>query len=117
MIQDFWPNALFSVTPTILVGLIFWLVMRGIFRADRTERSVYARIESEERAKRGLSPVERGADATGAAITGAAIADAAVTGAAVTGAAVTGTATPGAATSSSAATDSAASGTPKTVER
>ena len=107
MIQDFWPNALFSVTPTILVGLIFWLVMRGIFRADRTERSVYARIESEERAKRGLSPVERGADATGAAITDAP----------VTGAAVTGTATPGAATSSSAATDSAASGTPKTVER
>ncbi|MBC7519109.1 MAG: hypothetical protein H7248_09585 [Microbacteriaceae bacterium] len=52
--QDFWQNALFSITPTILVGLIFWLVMRGILRADRTERKVYAQVEAEERAKRGL---------------------------------------------------------------
>ena len=56
MIQDFWQNALFSVTPTILVGLIFWFVMRGILRADRTERNAYAQIEAEERAKRGLAP-------------------------------------------------------------
>lgn len=51
MIQNFWANAAYSVIPTILVGLIFWLVMRSIFRADRTERAVYAEIESEERAK------------------------------------------------------------------
>ena len=51
MIQNFWENALFSVTPTILVGLIFWLVMRSILRADRTERKVYAEIEAEERAR------------------------------------------------------------------
>ncbi len=56
MLEDFWANAAFSVTPTILVGLIFWLVMRSILRADRTERSVKARIEAEERAKRGLAP-------------------------------------------------------------
>jgi hypothetical protein len=37
--------------PTILVGLIFWVVMRAIFRADRTERKVYAKIEAEERAR------------------------------------------------------------------
>ncbi|HAM26911.1 MAG TPA: hypothetical protein DCP11_09490 [Microbacteriaceae bacterium] len=49
--QNFWGNALFSVTPTILVGLIFWLVMRSILRADRTERKVYAQIEAEERAR------------------------------------------------------------------
>ena len=51
MPQEFWSNALFSVTPTILVGLIFWFVMRAIIRADRTERSAYSKIEAEERAK------------------------------------------------------------------
>jgi len=51
VIENFWANAAYSVIPTILVGLIFWLVMRSIFRADRTERSVYAEIEAEERAR------------------------------------------------------------------
>ena len=51
MIDNFWANAAYSVIPTILVGLVFWLVMRSIFRADRTERSVYAEIEAEERAR------------------------------------------------------------------
>jgi len=51
MPQDFWSNAIFSVTPTILVGLIFWFAMRAIIRADRTERKVYSKIEAEERAK------------------------------------------------------------------
>ena len=51
MIENFWANAAYSVTPTILLGLIFWLVMRSIFRADRTERKVYAEIEAEERAR------------------------------------------------------------------
>jgi hypothetical protein len=46
-----WGGILFSVTPTICVGLIFWFVMRAILRLDRTERKVYARIEAEERAK------------------------------------------------------------------
>jgi hypothetical protein len=54
--EEFWANAVFSVTPTILVGLIFWFTMRAIFRADRTERAVYARIEAEERAKLGAAP-------------------------------------------------------------
>ncbi len=54
MLEDYWANAVFSVTPTILIGLVFWLIMRAIVRADRTERKVYSRIEAEERAKRGL---------------------------------------------------------------
>jgi hypothetical protein len=33
VIQNFWENAIFSVTPTILVGLIFWLVMEAEERA------------------------------------------------------------------------------------
>ena len=56
MIQDYWLNALYSVIPTILIGLIFWMVLRSIIRADRTERRVYAQIEAEERAKLGLPP-------------------------------------------------------------
>lgn len=52
MPTDFWGNAIFSVIPTIVLGLIFWFAMRAIIRADRTERKVYADMESEERAKR-----------------------------------------------------------------
>ena len=52
MLENFWANAAFSVTPTILIGLIFWLVMRSVIRADRTERKVYNDIEAQERAKR-----------------------------------------------------------------
>ena len=58
MPQDFWANALYSVTPTILVGLIFWFVLRAIIRSDRNERAAYAKIEAEERAKAGLPPKE-----------------------------------------------------------
>jgi flagellar biosynthesis/type III secretory pathway M-ring protein FliF/YscJ len=51
MPQDFLSNAIYSVTPTILVGLIFWFIMRAIIRADRTERKVHADIEAQERTK------------------------------------------------------------------
>jgi hypothetical protein len=51
VIENYWANAAYSLIPTILLGLIFWLVMRSIFRADRTERTVYAEIEAEERAR------------------------------------------------------------------
>lgn len=56
VLQDYWANAIYSVVPTILVGLVFWLVMRAIVRADRTERKVYAEVEAEERARLGLPP-------------------------------------------------------------
>jgi hypothetical protein len=41
-----------STVPPILMGIIFYVVMRAIFRADSTERKVYAEIEAQERAKR-----------------------------------------------------------------
>lgn len=56
MIQDFWGNAIFSVTPTIVIGLIFWFIMRSILRADRTERDTLKKFEAEERERRGLPP-------------------------------------------------------------
>ncbi len=44
-------DVLLALTPPILVGGIFWVVMRSIIRADRTERKVYSKIEAEETAK------------------------------------------------------------------
>lgn len=49
---------IWSILPTIVVAVVFWFILRSIFRMDRTERKVYARIEAEERAKRGLPPVD-----------------------------------------------------------
>ena len=63
--NDFWANAIWSLAPTVLIGLIFWFVMRAILRADRTERAAYAQIEAEERAKLGLPKrVDRSAERT-----------------------------------------------------
>ncbi|WP_040168252.1 hypothetical protein [Microbacterium gorillae] len=53
--MDFWIAAFWSILPTAAVLVVFFLVLRGINRADRTERRTYARIEAEERAKRGLT--------------------------------------------------------------
>ena len=58
MIQDFWLNAIFSLVPTILIGLIFWFIMRNILRADRTERDTLKKYEADERERRGLPPKE-----------------------------------------------------------
>ena len=52
MPEEFWANAIFSVVPTLLFGLLFWFVFRAIIRSDRSERAVAAQIEVEERAKR-----------------------------------------------------------------
>jgi len=40
-----------SLVPPILVGGIFYMIMRSILRADSKERDVYSQIEAEERAK------------------------------------------------------------------
>lgn len=56
MPQGFWANAIYSLIPTIVLGLAFWLILRAVLRSDRTERAVSARIENEERVKAGLPP-------------------------------------------------------------
>jgi cellobiose-specific phosphotransferase system component IIC len=45
-------DALISLIPPILVGILFWVIMRSILRADKGERDTYAQIEAEERAKK-----------------------------------------------------------------
>lgn len=54
--MDFWVAAFWSLLPTVVVSGLFFFILRSVFRADRTERRVYDRIEAEERAKRGLPP-------------------------------------------------------------
>lgn len=41
-----------SLVPPALMGLLFWLMLRSILRADRKERDVYAKLEAQERVKR-----------------------------------------------------------------
>lgn len=61
LMENFWFNVIYSVTPTILIGLVFWFIMRSIIRADRNERHSYSEIERKERIKRGL-PVDDSLD-------------------------------------------------------
>ncbi|NYE18763.1 hypothetical protein [Microbacterium immunditiarum] len=55
--DNYWLAVIWSLMPTVVVSAIFFFVLRSVVRADRTERREYARIEAEERAKRGLPPV------------------------------------------------------------
>lgn len=53
--MSFWEAALdigLSLVPPALMGLLFWLMLRSILRADRRERDVYSEIEAQEREKR-----------------------------------------------------------------
>lgn len=54
--DNWWVNAIWSVTPTVLIGLFFFVVLRFILRADRTERRIYKEMEAEERERLGLPP-------------------------------------------------------------
>jgi hypothetical protein len=52
MTGNFALDALISLIPPALVGVLFWIMLRSILRADKGERDTYAKIEAEERAKR-----------------------------------------------------------------
>ena len=54
--DDFWLAVVWSILPTIVVCALFFFLLRGILRSDRTERRVRAQIEAQERAARGLPP-------------------------------------------------------------
>ena len=57
--DDFWGNAIWSITPTLLVGLVFWFIMRAVIHADRNERKAYSDLETAERARMGLPPADQ----------------------------------------------------------
>ncbi|GAA4345864.1 hypothetical protein GCM10023087_08250 [Microbacterium rhizosphaerae] len=52
--MNYWEAIVWSIAPTLIVSALFFFVIRSAVRADRTERKVYAKIEAEERAKRGM---------------------------------------------------------------
>ena len=54
--DDYWVAVVWTLLPTVVVSALFFFILRSILRADRTERRVYARVEAQERAKRGLPP-------------------------------------------------------------
>ena len=51
-----WGGIFWGLLPTVVVLGMFLFILRGAVRMDRTERRTYAKIEAEERAKRGLPP-------------------------------------------------------------
>jgi flagellar biosynthesis/type III secretory pathway M-ring protein FliF/YscJ len=66
MPTDFWGGIIWSVAPTVVIGLIFWFIMRSVIRSDRNERKAYSKIEAEERARFvANSAVEPGSAAAG----------------------------------------------------
>jgi hypothetical protein len=64
--QDYWAAVLWSLLPTVVVSALFFFILRSVIRADRNERRLYARIEAQERAKRGLPPAAATTTATAA---------------------------------------------------
>lgn len=48
-------NTLLGFIPPVLVGGVFWIIMRSILKADSVERREYAKIEAEERAKAAIA--------------------------------------------------------------
>lgn len=44
-------GVVWALTPTAVLAVLFWYVMRIILHADRKERATYAQIEAEERAR------------------------------------------------------------------
>ena len=52
--------ALAALIPSIGVGLVFWLVIRALVNADRTERAALARMDAQDRERQ-----KSGENATG----------------------------------------------------
>lgn len=59
MNEELWTGVLYALSPTVLIGLLFWFIMRSIIRSDRTERAAFSKIEAEERAKRSQASEHR----------------------------------------------------------
>jgi hypothetical protein len=54
--DDYWAAVVWALLPTIAIVGVGVFILRSILRMDRNERKAYAKVEAEERAKRGLPP-------------------------------------------------------------
>lgn len=61
--DEYWVAVVWTLLPTVVVSALFFFILRSVILADRTERRQYAKIEAQERAKRGL-PAEAPAAAS-----------------------------------------------------
>ena len=52
--DNYWVAVVWSLLPTTVVSIVFLYVVRSVIRMDRTERRSYAKIEAQERARRGM---------------------------------------------------------------
>ncbi|WP_127818685.1 hypothetical protein [Microbacterium sp. CPCC 204701] len=52
--DDYWVAVVWTLLPTVVVSALFFFILRSVIFADRNERRQYAKIEAQERAKRGL---------------------------------------------------------------
>jgi hypothetical protein len=68
-VDEYWLAVLWSLLPTVVVSALFFYVLRSTVRADRNERRAYARIEAQERAKRGLPPAPAAAASESSPVT------------------------------------------------
>ena len=57
--MDFLGEFVFPLIPPLLVGGLFWVIMRSILRADSKERQVYAELEAQMRAEQGKAVSEQ----------------------------------------------------------
>jgi hypothetical protein len=55
--DSYWAAIVWSLAPTVIVSALFFFILRVALRSDRNERRAYAKVEAEERARRGLPPV------------------------------------------------------------
>ncbi len=72
MPTDFWGGIAWALAPTIVIGLLFWFIMRSVIRSDRNERASYAKIEAEERARFAAKAPSRAGRVRAATVTTAA---------------------------------------------
>ena len=56
--DQYWVTALLTLAPTVLIAALFFWILRNLVTFDRKERRIYAEMEAEERAKRGMAPRE-----------------------------------------------------------
>ena len=61
-VNDIWMNVIWPGVPTVILTAALFYLLRVVLHMDRNERKAYAKIEQQERAKRGLPPASHAAD-------------------------------------------------------
>lgn len=59
--EALWNNVIWQGIPTVVLTAALFFLLRTVLHMDRNERKAYSKVEAEERAKRGLPPVDHAA--------------------------------------------------------